>query len=120
MRFSSAAVACTAALAASVEAFRPAIVVQPRASSMAPLYQSTTTSTTTTEEQEAKAKTKKEERLRMMKKGTFHRKGFKEVRDDVEKTMEEQFKGKIVDDLKSNNYVMERDGVKVYLAKVRV
>lgn len=65
-----------------------------------------------------KKKSKKDDRLRMMKSGQFHRQGFKEVRQDVEKTMEDQFKGRIVEDLRSNNFVMERDGVKVHLAKV--
>ena len=63
--------------------------------------------------------TKKEARLRMMKSKQFYRQGFKEVRENVEEVMESQFKSSIVDDLKSSNYVMERDGVKVYLAKVR-
>jgi hypothetical protein len=62
--------------------------------------------------------TKKNERLRMMKKDTFHRNGFKEVRGQVEEAMAQQFKGSIVDELKSSNYVMEKNGVKVYLAKV--
>lgn len=61
--------------------------------------------------------TKKEERLRMMKKPNFYRAGFKEVREEVEKEMNVQFKGAIVDELKSSNYVIERDGVKVHLAK---
>ena len=55
----------------------------------------------------------------MMKSKQFYRQGFKEVRENVEEVMESQFKSSIVDDLKSSNYVMERDGVKVYLAKVR-
>ena len=67
-----------------------------------------------------KTPTKKEDRLRFMKSNQFYRKGFKEVRDNVEKTMQEQFKSELVDDLKQNNYVIERDGVKVYLAKVNV
>ena len=55
----------------------------------------------------------------MMKSNQFYRQGFKDVRESVEGVMENQFKSSIVDDLKSSNYVMERDGVKVYLAKVR-
>jgi len=56
----------------------------------------------------------------MMKSKRFYRQGFKEVRESVEDTMGSQFKSDIVDDLKGNNYVMERDNVKVYLAKVCV
>jgi 4-hydroxy-3-methylbut-2-enyl diphosphate reductase len=54
-----------------------------------------------------------------MKSNQFYRKGFKEVREDVEQTMQNQFKSDVVDELKSNNYVIERDGVRVHLAKVR-
>jgi hypothetical protein len=53
-----------------------------------------------------------------MKSEQFHRKGFKEVRDKVEATMGEQFESTLVKDLKSSNYVVERDGVRVHLAKV--
>lgn len=53
----------------------------------------------------------------MMKSDQFFRKGFKEVRGAVEETMGSQFKSEVVDNLKTSNYVMERDGVKVYLAK---
>jgi len=54
-----------------------------------------------------------------MKKPTFHRRGFKEVREDVEKEMQDEYQSELVDDLKKSNFIMERDGVKVYLAKVR-
>ena len=47
--------------------------------------------------------TKKAKRLEFMKTPTFHRKGFKEVRENVEKNMGEQFKSDLVDELKSNN-----------------
>lgn len=59
---------------------------------------------------------KKNKRLQFMKSENFYRNGFKEVRKDVEGTMEEQFKSKLVDELKSNQFVIERDGVKVHLA----
>jgi 4-hydroxy-3-methylbut-2-enyl diphosphate reductase len=72
-----------------------------------------------TVENEKKTPTKKEERLRMMKTENFFRQGFKEVRGQVEATMSEQFKSPLVDEMKSSNYLLERDGVKVYLAKVR-
>jgi hypothetical protein len=62
---------------------------------------------------------KKDERLRMMKSDRFFRKGFKEVRGQVEDMMQEQFKSPIVDDLTKNDFIMQREGVKVHLAKVR-
>jgi len=52
-----------------------------------------------------------------MKDPNFYRKGFKDVRPNVEKTMETQFKSPLVDELKTSNYVIERDGVRVHLAK---
>lgn len=52
-----------------------------------------------------------------MSSDSFHRKGFRDVRDGVEKSMEEQFKSQLVDELRSNDFVLERNGVKVYLAK---
>jgi 4-hydroxy-3-methylbut-2-enyl diphosphate reductase len=104
MKFSSV---CFALLAAtSADAFRP-LAVSPRAATF--LQQSSST--------EERALSKKEERLRMMKSPQFYRQGFKEVREGVEKSMEEQFKGDIVQQLRESNYIMERDGVKVYLAK---
>ena len=68
---------------------------------------------------EVTRKSKKAERLRFMKSDQFHRQGFKEVREKVESTMGEQFESTLVKDLKSSNYVVERDGVRVHLAKVR-
>ena len=54
----------------------------------------------------------------MMKSDQFHRKGFKEVRKQVDDVMTGQFKSELVEDFKSNDYVIDREGVKVYLAKV--
>ena len=54
----------------------------------------------------------------MMKSPNFHRRGFKEVREGAEKRLEDEYMSDLVQDLKTNNFVMERDGVKVYLAKV--
>lgn len=62
---------------------------------------------------------KKEERLSFMKSDQFHRRGFKEVRDQVESSIHEQYQSDLVNDLKTSNYVIERDGIKIYLAKVR-
>jgi 4-hydroxy-3-methylbut-2-en-1-yl diphosphate reductase len=63
---------------------------------------------------------KKAERLRFMKSDQFHRQGFKEVRKAVESTMQEQFQSSLVQDLRSNDFVIERYGVRVHLAKVRL
>lgn len=62
---------------------------------------------------------KKEDRLAFMKSDQFHRRGFKEVRTQVEKDIEDQFQAKLVNDLKESNYMIENKeaGVKVYLAK---
>ena len=104
MRFSSVCLALLAA--AGADAFQP-LSCGPRTATF--LQQSSST--------EERAASKKEERLRMMKSPQFNRQGFKEVRQGVEKSMAEQFKGNVVQELKESNYIMERDGVKVYLAK---
>ena len=107
MKFS---IACTFLLAASAQAFQPAAFA-PRSATA--LRQSTV------DEKTEASSSKKEERLRMMKSDRFHRKGFKEVREGVEKAMGEQFQADVVKDMRQSNYLMEKDGVKVYLAKVR-
>jgi len=61
--------------------------------------------------------TKKEKRLSYMKNPSFHRKGFKEVREGVESDMESQFQSGLIDELKTSDYSIQRDGVTVYLAK---
>jgi biopolymer transport protein ExbB/TolQ len=68
---------------------------------------------------EQRRASKKDARLRMMKSEQFHRKGFKQVREQVEQAMGEQFQSEIVKSLRENDFAMEQDGVKVYLAKVR-
>lgn len=60
---------------------------------------------------------KKEDRLNFMKSEQFHRRGFKEVREQVEGAMEEQYQSDLVKEMRSSNYVIQKDGVKVYLAK---
>jgi len=106
MKFASAAILLIAAGTAS--AFAPNPSLSTRFSS-SPLRMSEKTS-------EEKKISKKNERLRFMKSDQFFRNGFKEVRKDVEATMEGQFKSELVDTLKANEYVIERDGVKVHLA----
>jgi len=122
MKFSSSAVLAAVLFAPGAAAFTTSLpsvgpsTVRPTQQSGA-LF-STTEETEVTEEQERR-RTKKDERLRMMKSDQFYRKGFKEVREDVESVMEQQFQSEVVDELKGNNYVIEREGVKVHLAKVR-
>ena len=117
MKFSVASVLAVAALASmGSNAFAPSCSrhVVPRAG---PLSVSATEESTSSADTEERKPTKKEKRLQYMKTDTFHRKGFKEVRENVEKSMEEQFKSSLVDELKNNNYVIEKDGVRVHLAK---
>lgn len=102
MKFAGAAVFAIAAT--SVGAFAPAALHQ----------QSATALYSTAEE---RSTSKKDARLTFMKSDQFHRKGFKEVRENVEGTIKDQFQSSLVDDLKASNYVVEKEGVKVYLAK---
>ena len=75
-------------------------------------------STETNEEEMVKKETKKEERLRMINSDQFFRKGFKEVRKQVKEDMK-SFESPLVDELKTSNYVVKKEGVTVHLAKVR-
>lgn len=100
-----------AALSGSASAFAPYF-------NFNSMQQTTTSMSSTVEETvEERKTTKKEQRLKFMKTPTFHRKGFKEVRADVEENMDAQFKSALVDELKTNEYVIQKDGVKVHLAK---
>ena len=113
MKFTTSALVA-AVMASSASAFAPV---------QTPTRLPSTAVFSTTEEetsaQPARQLRKKDERRRMMKSEQFHRNGFKEVRDKVEDVMQEQFKSELVQEFKDNKYVVERDGVKVYLAKVR-
>jgi hypothetical protein len=62
--------------------------------------------------------TKKQERRRIMATDSFHRMGFQDTREKAAETMKSEYQSELVADLKSNNFVMERDGVRVHLAKV--
>ncbi|KAL9190284.1 hypothetical protein ACHAXT_007495 [Thalassiosira profunda] len=112
MKFSTESVLAVAALVAAAEAFAPSHPAPHRAN-VRPLAMSSTADAPTGE----KKPTKKEKRLQYMKAPDFHRRGFKEVRENVEKSMGEQFKSGLVDELKSNDFVIEKDGVRVHLAK---
>ena len=105
MKFSTSAI-LLAAMAGSVSAFAPMNAGR-----------TTVSLAMSTEAAEEAGKTsKKNQRLDFMKSDQFYRNGFKEVRKDVEDVMDDQFKSSLVDDLKKNEFVMERDGVKVHLA----
>ena len=120
MRFSASVLLCLTATTGCSSAFAP-IAFRPKATALVSLQQSTASAETEVEAAENQRKaTKKDERLRMMKSDQLHRMGFKEVRKEVEGRMQSEFQSQLVGELKSNNYVMERDGVKVYLAKVTI
>lgn len=113
MKFTTASVLAVAALVSSgSHAFTPSHNVQRTAAR--PLSMS---STADAPAEEKKLVTKKEKRLQYMKTDTFHRRGFKEVRENVEKSMAGQFESELVDELRTNNFVIEKDGVTVHLAK---
>ena len=103
-----------ALLAAAVDAFAPTHHHHNVRSSQ---QQFSTTNAEAVPTESRRPPTKKEQRLEYIKSPTFHRQGFKEVRDNVEKSMGEQFKSGLVDELKSNDYVITKDGVTVHLAK---
>jgi len=109
MKFASSSLLAVAALATSSHAFTPA--------SHSQRTSGTSLRMSTEVAEEPKKTTKKEKRLQYMKSPSFYRQGFKDVRPAVEKSMEAQFKSPLVDELKSNNFVIEKDGVKVHLAK---
>jgi 4-hydroxy-3-methylbut-2-enyl diphosphate reductase len=112
MKFSTVAVLGLAASSAS--AFGPQAAFSTRQ-----FTTSTSTTTFMSTKETGSMSQKKGDRLKFMKNERFHRRGFKEVREQVESSIGEQFQSNIVDELKSSNYLIEKDGVKVYLAKVR-
>jgi len=108
MKFSSITLLLTAASSAlTVSAFTQSSAFGVR--SQSGLFMSEAT------EEEAKV-SKKNKRLQFMKDDQFYRNGFKDVRKDVEDVMEGQFKSKLVDDMKENKHIVEREGVRVHLA----
>lgn len=110
MKFSSSSISALVFLAShGSEAFAPA----PQslglgAASTTELFSSTS---------EKQTQSKKNDRLGFMKSPQYHRRGFTDVRPKVEEKMEEDYTSELVEDLKSNNYLVEKDGVKMYLAK---
>jgi 4-hydroxy-3-methylbut-2-enyl diphosphate reductase len=117
MRFSKSTVMAVALLVAAVDAFAPTHNIQRRHIVVRSSQQQFSTTNAEAVPTESRPPTKKEKRLEYIKSPTFHRQGFKEVRDNVEKSMGEQFKSGLVDELKSNDYVITKDGVTVHLAK---
>jgi len=114
MKFTTASVVAIAALVSTGgHAFTPS--AQTAATRRAVLLSMSTTEAAPTEPK--KNPTKKEKRLQYMKEDTFHRRGFKAVRENVENAMDEQFKSELVDELRTNDFVVQKDGVKVHLAK---
>ena len=111
MKFSTAAL-LVVLFSTSASAFVPHAAITRR--SFVALRSSVAAAETT----EERAPTKKDARLRFMQKDQFHRKGFKEVRENVEAVMKDQFMSGLVNEMKTSQYVIERDGVKVHLAKV--
>eukprot|EP00978_Attheya_sp_CCMP212_P035294 scaffold152637_cov56-Attheya_sp.AAC.2 len=115
MKFAKCALLSVVASAAAgtVGAFAPASPsFVTTATTTTPRYMSTETN----EEEMVKKETKKEERLRMINSDQFFRKGFKEVRKQVQEDMK-SFESPLVDELKTSNYVVEKEGVTVHLAK---
>ena len=117
MRFSKSTVMAVALLVAAVDAFAPTHNIQRRHIVVRSPQRQFSTTNAEAVPTESRPPTKKEKRLEYIKSPTFHRQGFKEVRDNVEKSMGEQFKSGLVDELKSNDYVITKDGVTVHLAK---
>jgi hypothetical protein len=107
MKFTTAAVVALVCVG-TVSAFVP----------QTPTFVRSTEIHSSTAEEQPRAPTRKEDRLKFMKNEQFHRRGFKEVREKVEKNVQDQFESGLVKDLKSSNYVVEKDGVTVHLAKV--
>lgn len=114
MKFSSSAVISALVFASGAAAFNPSVGHTVRQQQPRSALSSTTEEAAAVEE---KKPSKKDDRLRMMKSDQFYRRGFKEVRENVEDVMQQQFKSELVDDMKTSNYVVEREGVKVHLAK---
>ena len=117
MKFTTATVVGLC-IAGTASAFAPLPSCNTRhaAASLTSVFQSTETETTEVEEQ--RRRTKKADRLDFMKNEQFHRRGFKEARDKVEADIQEQYTSELVGELKSSNFVVDKEGVKVYLAKV--
>ncbi|VEU38130.1 unnamed protein product [Pseudo-nitzschia multistriata] len=110
MKFSSTALSVVLLLGAGCDAFSPLANANTNTGAKA-------SATALQAAAQGSMSQKKGDRLEFMKNPQYHRRGFKDVREKVEETMEEQYKSDLVEDLKSNNFLMEKEGVKMYLAK---
>ncbi|GMI58530.1 hypothetical protein ScalyP_jg1721 [Parmales sp. scaly parma] len=63
------------------------------------------------------APSKKEQKRKMMANPDFFRNGFKAVRKDAKESMKTEYESSIVAEMKTNDYLLERGDVKIYLAK---
>ena len=117
MKFSTAAVSLFLLGSNVCDAFSPASIISPSSSSA--LFSTTETPKTPTPKKQAGGMSqKKEDRLGFMKNPQYHRRGFKDQRSQVEEEMVSTYKADLVEDLKATtNYMIEKDGVKMYLAK---
>jgi 4-hydroxy-3-methylbut-2-enyl diphosphate reductase len=118
----SIAAAFLLSTASNVSAFGPQVAFRVSSCSNNKAQEQLSMSTTTDDQKSTSSYnkgTKKQERRRIMASDSFHRMGFKDVREKASETMKQEYQSELVADLKSNNFVMERDGVRVHLAKVR-
>ena len=126
MKFSTAAVSLFLLGSNVCDAFSPAssvvgnvvVVSSSSSSSSSALYSTTESSSTPKTATAGGMSQKKEDRLGFMKNPQYHRRGFKEQRNKVEEEMLGTYKADLVEDFKkTTNYMIEKDGVKMYLAK---
>lgn len=107
-----------------VSAFSP-IIVSPTTSTISTSTSSALYSTAEKASKPAatapsnKMSAKKAERLEFTRNPQYHRRGFKDVRPDVEAEMASTYKSDLVESFKTkdSNYMVEKQGVKMYLAK---
>ena len=121
MKFSSSALALASSmLMSSTVAFTVSQPSHHRTSfgrAQVRLHEQVAEESTVVETETPPKRSKKVKRAELMRSPQFFRNGFKEVRKEVEETMQQQFKSSLVDTLKSNMYTVEKDGVRVHLAK---
>ena len=101
-----------------VTAFSPMSVPTTTASSSTSLFSSTTEQAPKPTPSN-KMSAKKADRLDFTRNPQYHRRGFKDVRPDVEAEMATTYKSELVESFKTKdaNYMVEKQGVKIYLAK---
>ena len=103
-----------------VTAFSPmSVSTSTSSSSTSSLFSSTTEQASKPTSPSNKMSAKKAERLEFTRNPQYHRRGFKDVRPEVEAEMATTYKSDLVESFKTNdaNYMVEKQGVKMYLAK---